>query len=65
MTARLVSDTQGPLYRNGDLRHALRTARMALDERNADGWELRHAASAEAERRRSGQSVPERTVSVI
>jgi hypothetical protein len=31
MTARLVSDTQGPLYRKGDLRHALRAARMALD----------------------------------
>ena len=23
MTARLVSDTRGPLYRKGDLRHAL------------------------------------------
>jgi hypothetical protein len=35
MTARLVSDTQGPLYRKGDLRQALRSARMALDERAA------------------------------
>jgi hypothetical protein len=43
MTARLVSDTQGPLYRKGDLRQALRAARMALDERDADGWELRAA----------------------
>ena len=43
MTARLVSDTEGPLYRKGDLRHALRTARMALDERNADGWQRRAA----------------------
>ena len=64
MTARLVSDSQGPLYRKGDLRHALHAARMALD-RNAGGWELRRAASAKAEPRRSGQSVPERTVSVI
>ena len=30
MTARLVSDTQGPLYRKGDLREALRVARVAL-----------------------------------
>ena len=37
MTARLVSDTQGPLYRKGDLRHALRAARMALDERHGPG----------------------------
>jgi hypothetical protein len=35
MTARLVSDTQSPLYRKGDLRQALRSARMALDERAA------------------------------
>jgi hypothetical protein len=39
MTARLVSDTQGPLYRKGDLRHALRAARMALDERELDRHE--------------------------
>jgi hypothetical protein len=44
MTARLVSDTRGPLYRKGDLRHALRTARMALDERDAGGWQLPRAA---------------------
>lgn len=44
MTARLVSDTQGPLYRKGDLGQALRGARMALDERAAGGWQLRHAA---------------------
>jgi hypothetical protein len=44
MTARLVSDTRGPLYRKGDLRQALRAARMALDERDADGWQLRRAA---------------------
>lgn len=44
MTARLVRDTQGPLYRNGDLRHALRSARMALDEPNAGGWQLQRAA---------------------
>jgi hypothetical protein len=44
MTARLVSDTQGPLYRNGDLRHALRSARMALDEPNAGDWQLQRAA---------------------
>jgi len=43
MTARLVSDTQGPLYRTGDLRHALRSARMALDEPKAGGWQLRRA----------------------
>ena len=43
MTARLVSDTQGPLYRKGDLRHALRAARMALDERDPD---LRHVPRA-------------------
>ena len=35
MTARLVSDTRGPLYRTGDLRYALRAARVALDERVA------------------------------
>jgi hypothetical protein len=44
MTARLVSDTQGPLYRKGDLRHALRAARMALDERGPDGRQLRREA---------------------
>jgi hypothetical protein len=44
MTARLVSDTRGPLYRKGDLRYALRAARFALDERAADGAELRRAA---------------------
>ena len=44
MTARLVSDTRGPLYRNGDLRHALRTTRMALDECAPGGRELRSAA---------------------
>lgn len=44
MTARLVSDSQGPLYRKGDLRQALRAARMALDEREAGGWQLRRAA---------------------
>ena len=44
MTARLASDTQGPLYRKGDLRYALRAARMALDERAADGGDLRRAA---------------------
>lgn len=44
MTARLVRDTQGPLYRKGDLRHALRAARMALDEPNAGGWHLQRAA---------------------
>jgi hypothetical protein len=44
MTARLVSDTRGPLYRKGDLRQALRAARMALDERDAGGWQLRRAA---------------------
>jgi hypothetical protein len=65
MTARLVSDTQGPLYRKGDLRHALRAARMALDHRTAGGWELPRAASAEAAPRRGGQSVPDGTVSVI
>lgn len=40
MTARLVKDTRGPLYRKGDLRHALRAARMALDERLMGGREL-------------------------
>lgn len=44
MTARLVSDTRGPLYRKGDLRHALRAARVALDERVAGERELRRAA---------------------
>jgi hypothetical protein len=44
MTARLVSDTQGPLYRKGDLRHALHAARVALDERFAGSLELRRAA---------------------
>jgi hypothetical protein len=44
MTARLVSDTQGPLYRKGDLRHALRSARIALDECAPGGRELRSAA---------------------
>jgi hypothetical protein len=44
MTARLVSDTRGPLYRKGDLRHALRAARMGLDEPNAGGWQLQRAA---------------------
>ena len=43
MTARLVSDTEGPLYRKGDLRHALRAARVALDERAPD---LRHGRAA-------------------
>jgi hypothetical protein len=49
MTARLVSDTQGPLYRKGDLRHALRAARIALDARDAGGWQLRRAAYVDAE----------------
>ena len=44
MTARLVSDTEGPLYRKGDLRHALRSARMALDEPDAGAWQLQPAA---------------------
>ena len=44
MTARLVSDTRGPIYRKGDLRDALRTARIALDERAPGGRELRDAA---------------------
>jgi hypothetical protein len=44
MTARLVRDTQGPLYRKGDLRQALRAARMALDERAPVEWQLRRAA---------------------
>jgi hypothetical protein len=44
LTARLVSDTQGPLYRKGDLRHALRSARMALDERAPGGRQLQRAA---------------------
>ena len=44
MTARLVSDTQGPLYRKGDLRHALRAARLALDEPNPGAWQLQRAA---------------------
>jgi hypothetical protein len=44
MTARLVSDTQGPLYRKGDLRHALRAARMALDGRDPDLRHVRRAA---------------------
>jgi hypothetical protein len=44
MTARLVSDTEGPLYRRGDVRQALRAARMALDERDAGGRHLRRAA---------------------
>ena len=39
MGARLVSDTRGPLYRKGDLRRALRAARMALDERELDRHE--------------------------
>jgi hypothetical protein len=43
MTARLVSDTQGPLYRKGDLRHALRAARMALDDSSAGGSQPRAA----------------------
>jgi hypothetical protein len=43
MTASLVSDTEGPLYRKGDLRHALRAARVALDERAPD---LRHGRAA-------------------
>jgi hypothetical protein len=43
MTARLVSDTQGPLYRNGDLRHALHAARLALDEGAPN---LRHVGRA-------------------
>jgi hypothetical protein len=36
--------TEGPLYRKGDLRHALRTARIALDERPPGDRELRSAA---------------------
>ena len=44
MTARLVSDTQGPLYRKGDLRQALRAARMALDAGDPGGWQLQRAA---------------------
>jgi hypothetical protein len=44
MTARLVSDTHGPLYRKGDLGHALRAARMALDAPNAGGRPLQVAA---------------------
>jgi hypothetical protein len=44
MTARLVSDTQGPLYRKGDLRQALRSARIALDECAPGGRDLRSAA---------------------
>jgi hypothetical protein len=43
MTARLITDTQGPLYQKGDLRGALRIARMALDGRNAGGWQPRRA----------------------
>ena len=44
MTARLVSDTRGPLYRKGNLRYALRAARLALDEANEGGAHLRRAA---------------------
>jgi hypothetical protein len=44
MTARLVGDTQGPLYRKGDLRHALGAARMALDGRAPGGRQLQRAA---------------------
>jgi hypothetical protein len=44
VTARVVSDTEGPLYQKGDLRHALRTARIALDERPPGDRELRRAA---------------------
>jgi hypothetical protein len=44
MTARLVSDTEGPLYRKGDLRHALRATRVALDERAPDLQNARRAA---------------------
>jgi len=40
MTARLVKDTRGPLYRGGDLRRALRAARLALDERLTGAREL-------------------------
>jgi hypothetical protein len=43
MTARLISDTQGPLYQQGDLRDALHIARMALDGRSAGGWQPRRA----------------------
>ena len=44
MTARLVSDTEGPLYREGDLHDALRNARIALDERPLGDGELPSAA---------------------
>lgn len=44
MTARLVSDSDGPLYRKGDLRHALRSARLALDEANDSRAHLQRAA---------------------
>jgi hypothetical protein len=56
MTARLVSDTQGPLYRKGDLGHALRAARMALDEHHGAGPQLPRAAYVD-ERGRRGDPV--------
>ena len=40
MTSRLISDTGGPLYQEGDLRQSLRDARIALDRRSLGDREL-------------------------
>jgi hypothetical protein len=46
MTARLLSDRTGPLYRDGgqDLRHAIRAARVALDATDQAARDLDAAA---------------------
>jgi hypothetical protein len=46
MTARLLSDGAGPLYRggNGDLALAARAARLALDPTPPASWDVAAAA---------------------
>ena len=46
MASRLISDGSGPLYRhgNGDLAHAVRAARLALDPVAPADWDVAAAA---------------------
>jgi len=46
MASRLISDGSGPLYRhgNGDLAHAVRAARLALDPVAPADWDVATAA---------------------
>ena len=46
MASRLITDGSGPLYRdgNGDVAHAVRAARLALDPVAPAGWDVAEAA---------------------